>query len=485
VGLFSLYSGLLLPWLCGTLWLIAVESRFNPRQPPHLLRQAGYGLFLGYALLFFAILLSNSFTGSVSWKALMLFLGVLTGGGGLLVWFTTRQASPLAAAVVEPKNIIIRILTGLLLILLAIHLILLAIDIFVQPLYPWDAWLAWVYRAKAWYLAGGISSVVGTAEWVSSTSVGTYTIDAWMYPLFPSVIPYWAALSLGSWSETLTNLPVLLAGLAIGMALYGQCREYGLAIPTSLLCCYLLYSIPLFGTHIALAGYADIWMAGFTGLGFVAVIRALALRTTTPHAKYGFQMTLGLVMLTIAICVKHEGAVWFLAALCLVMLISCRARVPILIIVALTVAALLGNAIGISHISIPFIGPLGIIDGRLIIPFIGSFALEVHNIWQVYWANFLTMGSWNLLWVLILASLVLSLKSSTNPSSKLTERIGLVFFCIFLATQFFIFGLTDQGIWADTYTAINRLPLHFVPALLFAAFMILHCRMSQRETANG
>jgi uncharacterized membrane protein YwaF len=42
----------------------------------------------------------------------------------------------------------------------------------------------------------------------------------------------------------------------------------------------------------------------------------------------------------------------------------------------------------------------------------------------------------------------------------------------------FIFGFTDQGIWADTYTAINRLPLHFVPALIFTALIIICERMT-------
>jgi hypothetical protein len=56
-----------------------------------------------------------------------------------------------------------------------------------------------------------------------------------------------------------------------------------------------------------------------------------------------------------------------------------------------------------------------------------------------------------------------------------------VFIGIFLATQLFIFGFTDQGTWADTYTAINRLPLHFVPALIYAALIINQARAWQLE----
>ncbi|GMR15191.1 MAG: hypothetical protein BMS9Abin30_0813 [Gammaproteobacteria bacterium] len=485
MGLLTLYAGLLLPWLGGTFWLAFAESRLEPNKSHNRIRQAGYGFFLGYAVLFMAIIATDRLTGTTSWAGLMLFLGVFATSGGLAVWLTPGSSpstlNPVPAPPRSSKSTAVKLLTVLVVAWTAVHLVFIAVDVFNQPLYPWDAWLAWVYRAKAWFLAGGMTAVVGPAEWASAVATNTYTIEAWMYPLFPSVIPYWAALSLGNWSETLVNLPVLFAGIAIGMALYGQCREHGLGVKTSLVCCYLLYSIPIFATHIALAGYADIWMAGFTGLGFIAIIRAAVIKSTVlgadgPQAKYGLQMALGLLMAALGILVKNEGVVWFLAVLALLILINFRARVPILIFATIALAALLGFALGVTHISIPLVGTLGVVDGRLLIPFIGKFALELHNIWGVYWDNFFAMGNWNLLWVLVLASLILSCKSASNSSTHRVPRIGLAFFSIFLATQLFIFGLTDQGIWADTYTAINRLPLHFVPALLFAAFIVLHAQ---------
>ena len=474
MALFSLYAGLIFPWLGGTLWLVFCESRLGPREPSYRFRQAGYGVFLGYAILFIAILGSHRFTGALSWPWLMGFLGLFAGSGGLAAWIAPVGKSIPLTSPATGQSISIKILTTLVLAWTMVHLALFAVDIFTQPVYPWDAWLAWVYRAKAWFLAGDISMVISPRDWVTATSADFYTIDAWMYPLFPSIIPYWSALSLGHWSETLVNLPVLFAALAIGMALYGQCREYGLSIPTSIICGYLLFSIPLFGTHISLAGYADIWMAGFTGLGFIAVIRAVILRTASPEERYGLQMATGLLLLAFGMMVKNEGAVWLLAALALLIITSCRAYVSILIVVAITASVLLGFTLGISHIELPLLGTLGVVDGRLFIPFIGNFALEVHNIWLVYWDNFFAMGSWNLFWVLLLASLILSTNPTPNQLTRRVFRISFAFLSIFLATQFFIFGLTDQGLWADTFTAINRLPLHFVPALLFVAFVILN-----------
>jgi hypothetical protein len=488
MDLLSLYAGLLLPWICGAVWLIFVERYIQPSITPNLFRQIGYGFFLGYAGLFIAIMICHLTMAAVYWPGIMVFLLLIALTGSFMIWRTPVSNTAIATHPTQSnsqnRSLAMKLLLAVLLLWTGIHLLIYTIDVYTQPVYPWDAWLAWVYRAKAWFLAGGITPVVSAADWASSGSTATYTIDAWMYPIFPSIVPFWAALSLGHWSETLVNVPVLFAGLAIGMALYGQCREFGLGLLSSVVCIYLLYSIPLLGIHIGLAGYADIWMAGFTGLGFVALIRALALRLTPGSTGYGLQITLAFMFLVFSIFVKNEGAVWLMLGLILLMFLSYRARVPIMISVCIAMLLLIGFALGITQIDLPWIGPLGLQDGRLMIPFIGNFALEIHSIWYSYLTNFFSLGSWNLFWVLVLTALILAIPSNANLVAQKVQRIGLTFIVLFLATQFFIFGLTDQGIWADAFTAINRLPLHFVPALLFASFAILHARMSNTDHVN-
>ena len=488
MGLLTLYSGTLLPWLGGAFWLVFADARLNKNNHANRLRQAGYGFFVGYAVLFLAVITSNKLTGSISWPHLMVFLLIFTATGAIAAWWgqTTKTAIAQPQIPATP-GVPVKTLITMVSVLMAIHLTFIAVEILTQPVYPWDAWLAWVYRAKAWFMAGGISNIVSSADWATASSTNVYTINAWLYPLFPSIVPYWAALSLGRWSEILINLPVLYAGLAMGMALYGQCREYGLSILTSLVSCYLLYSIPLLGTHLALAGYADIWMAGFAGLGFVAIMRGSIMRNGTGGSS--FQIALGFLMIIFSIWVKNEGVVWFLAAIVMLILTTCRPRVPFLILAGAVIAVLFGFALGQTHIEIPLIGKLGLIDDRLAIPFIGSFRLEAHNIWHAYWDNFINMGSWNLLWVAVAGSLLLGFKSPNLASGYRARRTALSFILIFLATQLFIFGLTDKGMWADSYTAINRLPIHFVPALLFAVIVIVHASLTRniaaRETQIG
>ncbi len=479
MGLLTLYSGVLLPWLGGTLWLIFADSRFNKNCQVNRYRQAGYGFFLGYAVLFLAIMTGNTLTSTVSWPGLMVFLVIFAGSGAIVTWLNRPSSSNTTVARQAVSGTAMKVLTVITLLLMAIHLVFIAVEIFTQPVYPWDAWLVWIYRAKAWFMAGGMVEIVSASDWSTANAANIYTIGAWSYPLFPSVVPYWTALSLGSWSETLVNLPVLFAGLAMGMALYGQCRELGLNILSSLITCYLLYSIPLFGTHLALAGYADIWMAGFTGLGFIALIRG-----TINHQETGkpdSQMILGFLMIMFSVWVKNEGVVWFLAALAMLFLATCRPRVPILMMTGAVVIALAAFALGITHIEIPLIGKLGLVDGHLTLPFIGNFVLEAHDIRHVYWENFIAMGSWNLLWVMLAAGLLLGFKSPNVLSGYRARRTALSFILVFLATQVFIFGFTDRGLWADTYTAINRLPLHFVPALLFALVVIAKASLTPNK----
>jgi hypothetical protein len=245
----------------------------------------------------------------------------------------------------------------------------------------------------------------------------------------------------------------------------------------SLATCYLLFSVPLFGTHLALAGYADIWMAGFAGLGFMALVRGAAegLRSQT---------ILGFLMVALAMLVKNEGVVWFLAALLMQVLLSFRWRTNMLAGMVLAAVVLAGYLLDVTHVEIPLAGTLGVVNDRLEIPFVGSFALEVHDVWQVYWTNFFTMGSWNFLWVLVAFGLLLAVISGKSLASPV-RRAGAIFVVMFLATQLFIFGFTDQGVWADTYTAINRLPLHFVPALIYTAVAMVRERIMQADPVSA
>jgi hypothetical protein len=140
--------------------------------------------------------------------------------------------------------------------------------------------------------------------------------------------------------------------------------------------------------------------------------------------------------------------------------------------------------LGISYIDLPGIGTLGLIDGWLHIPFIGSFELEIRDLRAAYLMNFFLMGSWNLLWPVVVFGLLLAARGISGPWTDETMRAAFGFMVIFFATQVFIFCFTDRGEYAELFTAINRLPLHFLPALLYATATVIWSRLSLARGQN-
>ena len=130
MGLLTLYSGLLLPWLGGTLWLAFADSRFNSHSQINRFRQVGYGFFLGYAILFVAILVARKLTGAVPWTGLMLFLVLFSLSGGVAAWrYKAPAISQLRTSQTELTTSM-KILLGIMLVLMSVHLVFITIEIY-------------------------------------------------------------------------------------------------------------------------------------------------------------------------------------------------------------------------------------------------------------------------------------------------------------------------------------------------------------------
>jgi hypothetical protein len=479
----TLIAGLLLPWITGAAWMGLLEARFGGG-PGVRARAWGYGFFIGYAALGLLLLAQSAVTGQVSWGPPMLALAVVAAAGWWFAKFVGGPSGPtgildvLATPVggpsgptekpnahVGPEGPPTRAakwLIGVLLAWAALHLVRALIDQLAIPVYPWDAWLLWLYRAKAWFFAGNVFDFYSAAEWLKLADAGAYTVDAVGYPPLPSIFPLWAALSYGEWSETLVNLPALLCGIALGLALYGQCRRAGAGLAAGVIAVYLLYATPLVGTHLATPGYADLWMAGFAGLGFLALLQG-----RLQGSRY--QALLGLLLAATGLLVKNEGVVWFVAFLVLWFMLTVRWWVSLALAVGLAALAVAAWRYGVDPVALPFGQSFSIVGDRVTLPFIKPFALKVHAIGAIYTHGFFEMDTWNLLWTLMAATAAAALLRVKRPES----RTVLVFLAVFAATQLFIFGLTQHGAYGETYTASNRLPLHFLPALLFGAVVVL------------
>lgn len=454
--------GLLTPWIMGYLWLGALESRFGLAGTAAPLK-VGYGLFIGYSALQGLVLAYSGITGSFDFWPIFAAIVVLALAGGL-VW---RTSGPAGEQLVAPKptqthsNQLATVLFWLLLAWTGLHLAFTAIEILHRPLFPWDGWSSWNYRARAWFGLGEIVPLGAPSDWVDGNGDPAYVAPGHHYPTFLPVLTFWSATALGRWSETLINLPTFLCGLAMALGIYGQCRLAGLGRTGAALGAYLLLSIPLIGAHLSLAGQADIWMAGFSGLGTIAIINGCL----TDRRD---QILLGLAMAAMGIATKIEGSVWFLVAAITLLLVR-RTRITLLALASVVLLMALAWLLGVTYLDIPGIGGVGLADGRLHFPMVGDFRQETFSLWDDYRDNFLAGGSWHLLWTLVIVGFTCLW---LLPAGALRRSI-VAFFVLALAAQSFIFEWTESGHWAEDWTAINRLPLHIAPAVIFLLLLQL------------
>ena len=123
----------------------------------------------------------------------------------------------------------------------------------------------------------------------------------------------------------------------------------------SALASYALLSLPLLGAHVSLGGYADIWMAGYAGLGLVALLRGL-------QRGERAQVALGMFMLLLTLAVKREGGMWVGVGI-LLLLAAAPMRIILAGLATAVVGALLVWALGGLTVTLPGTRPISIAAG--------------------------------------------------------------------------------------------------------------------------
>lgn len=466
-----------LPWLAGALWL-RVLWRDNTRAGswPLLL---GYGYILG--LLATTLLLSIQ-------VALGLPLNFVGLAAVLLLLARHALTIPLDSSVAkdglhddaEPISFTLgkkalalvaearwqQLLFGLLLVLLVVRLTGLALEVWWRPLYPWDAWTTWAVRPRVWAELQQLTPFVDPQHWLADATGSAYTLEAWNYPYTVPLLALWPTLAFGGWNETAANLPWLGCILALGLGFYGQARLWGASPLTALVFTWLLLSLPLLDTHVALAGYADLWMATVFSLAVIAFFQ---------WARDGDRRQ-GLLALALALAgplVKLEGAVWLL--LFAPMLLAARLRGwPLWVITgSAMLLSMVWWLVGGAVFNIPGLGDFHLTPELIQMPYLGRFGLGYRGSWDPVVMNFLVLDNWHLLGYLAFAALGVALTFAIRQRRLAGwERAEWVFVVTSLLALFVLFFMTDAQRWAEQYTSINRVFLDFVPAFLFCALTV-------------
>lgn len=458
----SLLVAWLLPLVVGVaLWLAIV-----PRRDSGWIAAAlGYGGVFGMLLAAAAARAFARADTTHAWTHGAVPLAVLGVLGAVLAWRRLHDRRVAKTAKVENANKWVIALLASALASLAFRGWLMLREIWLRPTFPWDAWDAWAVKSKTWFLLGHYAPFVSMREWLAHPAQELFTGVAWTYPATLAWMQVWFASAAGGWIEPQVNLPWLALWIGILLGHYGQWRALGLNRTRAIIALYALGSLPLLDVHVALAGYADLWLA--TLLGFAA----LAWLRWRRERDIG-QLTIAVVCVVLLPAIKLEGAVWLLlcAAVAIYDVLPRQWRRGLLG----AIVAVLALLVFVRHISLPVptLGWVEITHERIIVPALGEYGLQFHGDALLSVLNALfVQPNWHLLWWL--APGIALWRWRVLRADEHLRHLG-AFVLIAFGFLLFLFVCTDASRWAESYTAVNRLILQLVPATV--TVLALLCR---------
>ncbi|WP_006786055.1 hypothetical protein [Thiorhodospira sibirica] len=464
-GVVAAFLALFLPTASVLLW---VRCFWGSAQPGAWALALAYSYTLGL-LLSTVLLRVWDFIGlGVSVSLSLAFWAVL---GLAALWFRRRCLLRLARAMALPwRGVSTASLCvgSLLLALIGVRLISLALELWWQPVFAWDAWTTWTLRARVWAEYGALVPFMSVSAWLEQASPVGYPLDAAHYPLTVSLITTWMLLVLTEPHAGLMHLPWLGAWLALLLGVYGHARYYGLPGWLALVLIYVLASLPLLGMHVALAGYADLWMALVLLLGGLAWWRWL-------WQGQAVDFWLGLGLLLWLPLLKIEGWVWLLPFVAAWGVARVPRRFYLITAVGglLLLAGWLSGGVQLSHV--PIIGTLHLTPSLIAVG--ESFQLQLgfnRPALEALIRHLFLWGQWHLLWYgLLPGAVLLMLASVWQPTLRAASVTVFALWGLLLL----LFLYTHASMWVISGTAVNRLLLHSVPlASFFVVWGIWHLR---------
>jgi len=285
----------------------------------------------------------------------------------------------------------------------------------------------------------------------------------------------WFASAAGSWVEPLVNLPWFALWIGLLLGHYGQWRALGLPRPHSAVAVYLLGSLPLLSTHVALAGYADLWVATLFGFAALAWLR-------WQERGERDQLVLALICACALPLLKFEGMVWCLALLAAIAIGTLPSRWRWRAVAAASALLVLLALVGQTQILFAAIGWVRSGSRVIDIPVIGNLAIRWHGDAALGIIHSLfTQSNWHILWWIV-PPLIVWRWRALRDSSALGLFAMLLLGCFGLLVFLFVF--TDAAEWAESYTSVNRLIMHITPGVV--SLLALLCRdLAISPEANG
>jgi hypothetical protein len=439
-----LLVALALTWLPGCVWLMRIVPRDMPGRSCLV---AGYALLAGLIVIpiimrgLSVIGIPFSFF-SIGLPAALLMLA------GLLLPAKWRLYVP-GQAVPPPRSSYNRwemVVICVCLALIASRLVTLGLEVVLRPIFAWDGKQHWAKQAKIFFDAGSIVQYVPFQQWLELGGKNVYTT---VHPDYPNTVPLlqvWTSIALGEWHESLLNLPWVLCYISLGLIFFGQVRAANASTAVAVAVTYMLLSVPYLNIQVALAGYADIFMA-------TCYLAAVAAFFNWSISKNNGQALLALFFAMSCLLIKNEGFFWLLSF------------VPGILLVLLGIKRGIFAILGLAFLLLVF---LWLLPGDVSV---AGQSLEALNLdyrskaWLPISRSFLVHDNWHLLGYISIAVILLIAFFATSSLPRVAPLAAIVAsaFCLFLA----LYLLTDHARGAAGYTSINRVALQLIPAVGF------------------
>ena len=442
----TLTVSLALPWLLGIAALLALDWPRRESPGVALALRAGFGYCIGAVLLTLWMRATSVVGISFGWMSIALPLAIVTA---LLlayavrtqptIWNDAKRGGAAIYRVQLPRwqRIVWFVLLGW----LAIRFALLATEVALRPLYPWDAWVQWATKARVWFELGHIVPFVREDAWLAGAP-GAWFDASPNYPATMPLLQVWTCVILGRWDDSAMNWPWLAILLSLTAAIYGALRSEGVAPLAALVGGYFVASLPLLDIHVALAGYADLPMGAIYTLAALATYR-WCLRRDPRDA------ILALFLAIACPLIKTPGWVWAVTLL------------PGVVVTLLPRRGL--RALAIASALVALILLFLARTNTVILGY--QMHLDFAPAWAQLVKSYFLMGNWNLLWYGFIAILVIGARRILKPPLVPLTVIVIAG----LAFLLFVFAFTEAAAWLADLTTANRATIHIAPLLVVLA----------------
>jgi len=413
---------------------------------------AGYSLLSGLILVPLAMRLLSLVGVTLNLGSISLASGLVLLLGSLLRRSRAPQSAPPAnTSCWRSASGWQRALLLLCLSLLAVRLATLGMELSLRPIFAWDGKQHWAKQAKVFFEAGEIVPFVPMQQWLDLSGRDAFTNIHPDYPITVPLLQAWLNFALGEWNDSLMNLPWLWCYVALGCIFFGQLRAGGAPPLIALAACYMLLSMPLLNTHVALAGYADIFM-GTCFLGGLAAFH----NWTVSRERWQGLLALGCA--AAGLLIKNEGFYWLLCLIPGLLVAQLGTRNAARVLSGLASAALAVCLIVPHDLSIA---------GHSI----DSMQLAYHpESWLPILRSFWLDDNWHLLSYILALFLLANIFLARERLPQLVPTLAVMATAVGMYLALYL--LTRHAYGAVNYTSLNRVALQLVPGLSFIAVLL-------------